>query len=592
MILAVKTIAAGAEFVPVPYIRAAFGTVAIFLETVDARSKSSFCFEMRFRRMGMWLAHDHGAVREFRVTGLENMRNRAGLRGRFKEFLRTTTVADQIDRYRIRLNELRSNFILAATIQTNLKVASIQKSFRRIALGDINLLYETAMSSNLYKVKVFSARISGEPSLMTVAKYEDDNDRWHSDLELYSRLRYNCGAGCLNMSGTELIPLHIYRQFHRPTSTLHGSASKECSYGFFYVPMPISDNHSRFKVQAVQGQEATICVKREPVRLCLTMPGLGNNSEVEDLEHDLSSWHSVFFRHQNLTTGIRAVSNILTTLSCTTPSGEVAKHIDLRHAFAALIPVRFTGPTLWKMQKEIFLASVITQRCEPGEDFLSVGYIPNLSRVQLKKWEMCPIPSVYSDPDLNRFTFLPGSCKALELPRHLILLTSSIKFEHEDEAVKEWLTRWRVQSCLTPNAMIFASGGHNAASASFVCPVGIRHDVARFWHEYHYNAIREFYEAKGFGPNSDDVTRLLDLHLAQVEPNILTTPRDGDSVVRGHRGQGVDTGAHIDRNNEGIIRAAKSEYLDARAGERHIQYRGIIQLVPAWNTDIQADEGE
>ncbi|KAJ7765811.1 hypothetical protein B0H14DRAFT_3510149 [Mycena olivaceomarginata] len=33
MILAVKTIAAGAEFVPVPYIRAAFGTVAIFLET-------------------------------------------------------------------------------------------------------------------------------------------------------------------------------------------------------------------------------------------------------------------------------------------------------------------------------------------------------------------------------------------------------------------------------------------------------------------------------------------------------------------------------------------------------------------------------
>jgi hypothetical protein len=35
MILTVKTIAAGAEFVPVPYIRAAFGTVVILLETVD-----------------------------------------------------------------------------------------------------------------------------------------------------------------------------------------------------------------------------------------------------------------------------------------------------------------------------------------------------------------------------------------------------------------------------------------------------------------------------------------------------------------------------------------------------------------------------
>jgi hypothetical protein len=41
-------------------------------------------------------------------------------------------------------------------------------------MGDINLLYETAMSSTVYKVKVFTARVSGEPSLMTVAKYEDD----------------------------------------------------------------------------------------------------------------------------------------------------------------------------------------------------------------------------------------------------------------------------------------------------------------------------------------------------------------------------------------------------------------------------------
>jgi hypothetical protein len=35
MILAAKTVAAGAEFIPLPYIRAAFGTVVIFLETVD-----------------------------------------------------------------------------------------------------------------------------------------------------------------------------------------------------------------------------------------------------------------------------------------------------------------------------------------------------------------------------------------------------------------------------------------------------------------------------------------------------------------------------------------------------------------------------
>jgi hypothetical protein len=41
MILTVKTIAAGAEFTPVPYIRAAFCTVVILLETVDVRQRTS-----------------------------------------------------------------------------------------------------------------------------------------------------------------------------------------------------------------------------------------------------------------------------------------------------------------------------------------------------------------------------------------------------------------------------------------------------------------------------------------------------------------------------------------------------------------------
>ncbi|KAF8156375.1 hypothetical protein K438DRAFT_1986798 [Mycena galopus ATCC 62051] len=74
---------------------------------------------------------------------------------------------------------------LVATIDTNLKVTSILSrlpapenalQFRHIALGDINLLYEAAMSSKVHKIKVFTARIAGEPSLMTVAKYEHENE--------------------------------------------------------------------------------------------------------------------------------------------------------------------------------------------------------------------------------------------------------------------------------------------------------------------------------------------------------------------------------------------------------------------------------
>lgn len=43
-------------------------------------------------------------------------------------------------------------------------------------MGEINLLYETAVSSKVYKVKVFTARISGDSALMTVAKYEDESE--------------------------------------------------------------------------------------------------------------------------------------------------------------------------------------------------------------------------------------------------------------------------------------------------------------------------------------------------------------------------------------------------------------------------------
>lgn len=41
MILAVKMMVAGAEFIPLPYIRAVLGTVVIFLETVDVSQACS-----------------------------------------------------------------------------------------------------------------------------------------------------------------------------------------------------------------------------------------------------------------------------------------------------------------------------------------------------------------------------------------------------------------------------------------------------------------------------------------------------------------------------------------------------------------------
>ncbi|KAJ6559953.1 hypothetical protein B0H19DRAFT_1375889 [Mycena capillaripes] len=223
MILAVKTVAAGAEFIPAPYIRAAFGTVIILLETVDKMRKNrddvkNLCasiVEIVFLLQNGISTHDQlvnphlmGLCEDFisflhiLQNGLEKLiQTQAGFRGRFKELLRATTIGDQIERYRIRINELRSNFLLVATIDTNVTVARIQKSvfapqetrqssqFRHVALGDINLLYENAMNNKVHRIKIFTARISGETSTMTVAKYEDEDEKWKHDLALYSRLR-------------------------------------------------------------------------------------------------------------------------------------------------------------------------------------------------------------------------------------------------------------------------------------------------------------------------------------------------------------------------------------------------------------------
>ncbi|KAF7369613.1 hypothetical protein MVEN_00292100 [Mycena venus] len=642
VILTVKTIAAGAEFIPLPYIRAAFGTVVIFLETVDKIKKNrddlrDLCagtVEILLLLRGEILTRGHVAGVRFMglcedfvsflrlvQTELENLiRSRTGFRGRFKEFLCTTSVADQINGYRTRINDLRSNFILAAIIDTNVNLASIQKTvsanqetcpiaqqFRRITMGDINLLYETAMSSAVYKVKVFTARVSGESSLMTLAKYEDV-ERWKSDLELYSRLKHPNVWQLFGISTTselhaliyydELIPLPIYRQFYRPSSDLVWvcleamlfKQFKDCSY---YHHWPTDDKQ--------KGPETTICVKREPVQLCLTMPGLENEYAVEMIERDLSMWHTEMFQHHHAAKDTGTVPNSLSMFQYAVQSSTLARHIDWNHIFAALVPIRFPKPTPWKKRKELFLGSVISDRCT---GFLPIAYTPNSSLSQIKKWVLTPMPSVYSHPQvdgtLNRFTFLPGSFKALELPRNRILLSSCIKLE--DEIVNLVNTSWLSQAnrciyktmpdrerryrcgvvemlkCIVMVDLeyhhLLRPDGTLREAHIFVCPVSVRHDGLRvgiefpdsdqvywsldpagsirmteeecdsiglprlqfiflpranFWHEYHYHALHEVFEAKGLDPYSDCVAQLLGLPLAEMDCDIQK-PADGPSL--------------------------------------------------------------
>ncbi|KAF7346889.1 hypothetical protein MVEN_01440900 [Mycena venus] len=489
MILAVKTVAAGAEFIPLPYIRAAFSTVVIFLETVDKMKKNrddlrDLCASTvdiallvqdgisangsaagaRF----MGLCETFISFLRLVQTELETlMKSRAGVRGRIREFVGATSVADQIERHRCRVNELRSNFY---AIDTNLNVADIHKSmsalqetdtsslqFRPIALGDINLLYETALSSKVHKIKVFTARISGEPSLMTVAKYEDINERWKSDLELCSRSRHpNVWqlSGVSTVAGVsalifhdEIIPLWIYCKFHRPSSDLVWG----CIEGMLFKQFRECFGHHYWSTgdDKEKGLEATICVKQNPIRLCLTMPGLGNDSEVQDLEYRLSAWYTEHFQHQNIAPEtFSTVANILSATSDVTLR-TLASYIDWTHCLTALLPFRFNSRTTYGMQTKLFLGSVVT-RISGSDDLVPVAYIPNSPRIRIPHWVLQQCSNVLPIPDgdghQQRFCFPPGTFKASEIPEicaGCLHLESSIELEgfNEDLVSMSWLSQ-------------------------------------------------------------------------------------------------------------------------------------------------------
>ncbi|KAJ7201878.1 hypothetical protein GGX14DRAFT_464160 [Mycena pura] len=628
MILAVKTVAAGAEFIPLPYLRAAFGTVVVLLETVDKMKKnrddlrdlcaSTFEIVLILRteisahgqEVGprfMSLCEDLTAFLHMLQTGLENLiQRRATVRGRLKEFISTASIRDRIERYRNRVDELRSNFLLVATIENNCNMADIQKilsalngssqiasQFRQVPLGDINLLHEPAISNKVHKIKVFTARISGQPSTMTVAQYQDD-EKWKRDLELCSRFRHPSVWQLFGISTSpglhglvyydELIPLSIYRKFHRPSSDLVWVCTEgvlACSQYHRFTDAEGEDT----------GNEATICVKRESAQLCLAMPGLESEYDIDPIESNLSSWHCWQFKHQNTSTDIVHIAAALATPSSVDRVTALSQSLQWEHFFATLIPSWTASLVNHSMQTKLFLGSILSAPL--GEEcgtIVPVGYIPNTSPTRIQPWVQIPSVEAHSHPGVNagreRFTFLPGCFKKTEMSEAQTLFGSALKFEGCTDVLTSWLSqsnrcigetvskggkRYRygvvdMLECEIDSDPQFQHHLHTEGISSevhiFLSPLGLRKQglrisvdfsesdlfywslepsgttrltqdecdsfglprlkivfipVANLWYDYHYNAIREFFEAKGVDPYGSDVTELMGLPLAEME---------------------------------------------------------------------------
>ncbi|KAJ6468167.1 hypothetical protein DFH09DRAFT_506627 [Mycena vulgaris] len=139
-----KVIAAGAECIPFPYVKGVFGMVVIILETVEKVKRNQddlkeLCGNIveiikiiqdqlvAHRDIGALkfkgLCKDLASVLEGVLQSIKQLPTESrGLSGRFKEAMKLGSTADKIAGYQMRIQELRSNFMLTAAIDTNLQV--------------------------------------------------------------------------------------------------------------------------------------------------------------------------------------------------------------------------------------------------------------------------------------------------------------------------------------------------------------------------------------------------------------------------------------------------------------------------------------
>ncbi|KAJ7746046.1 hypothetical protein B0H16DRAFT_967951 [Mycena metata] len=147
-ILTARTITAAGECAPFPYIKAVSGTVLILLETVEKVKKNredlkELCNSTT--EIVMILYHQIAtpgntvAVKfkdfceelesylEAVIHAIQNLQDQSkGFRGRVKEFVKSSSITDEIAGYQQKIQGLCSKLKLLVTVDTNLKCSEYQ----------------------------------------------------------------------------------------------------------------------------------------------------------------------------------------------------------------------------------------------------------------------------------------------------------------------------------------------------------------------------------------------------------------------------------------------------------------------------------
>ncbi|KAJ7486481.1 hypothetical protein FB451DRAFT_1534312, partial [Mycena latifolia] len=154
-LLAAKTITAGAECVPFPYVKGAFGVIVVLLETIEKAKKNrddlkELCensMEIMKIIQDQILSHGSTAAEKLKsvCVELESALTKIvdevqkwqdaprGFRSHLKEMVKSSSITDKIGEYQNKVQTLCSNLKLVAAIDTNFQVHKIHETLTAIA---------------------------------------------------------------------------------------------------------------------------------------------------------------------------------------------------------------------------------------------------------------------------------------------------------------------------------------------------------------------------------------------------------------------------------------------------------------------------
>ncbi|KAF7333469.1 FabD/lysophospholipase-like protein [Mycena venus] len=167
LIVTARAFAAGTEALPIPYIRAAFGSVVVLLETVERVKKNRNDLEdlcknaieiMAILQQITLESHANYTVAEklenlcwdFHnllqtvVLAVEKLQSESlGVRGHVKEFLLSRSISEDITRYQKNVQELGLRIKLVAAIDTNVQVHKIHQTLTTVIKPNLPILQAT-----------------------------------------------------------------------------------------------------------------------------------------------------------------------------------------------------------------------------------------------------------------------------------------------------------------------------------------------------------------------------------------------------------------------------------------------------------------